>query len=364
MKNKKRFLSLVLVLALGMGLMLTACSDSGDSGNTGSPNTGNSTPPVQSQPTTPSEPSNNSPEPAASDWTPTKPINIINYVAAGGGMDVATRKFAEIAAKYTDATFVVDNKTGAGGLVGMDYVLDQPADGYTIFAGTVSNIAYIVSNEEDTDHYVWGFEWIQNIMADPISIMVREEDNITLEELIAESKQMGGSQIWVGPSTGGIKHVIGMKLWSALGIEATWVPFESGPLSLTALLGGQGRAAVGNPNDVEGRALRNLVIAGPSLPLYPDVPNFSDLGFPELDSVSMWRGFAVKKGTPPEMIAWFQDLYSKIAEDPEWLEFFEAKSIAVKNDRTEAFEAQIRIDIEDNMSTLKSLDMISQDYSG
>ena len=352
MKNKKRFLSLALALALG--LSLAACTKT--PAPTPTPNTGNNPPSQQQQ-------ENKDPvEPTA--WEPKAPINIINYVATGGGMDVATRKFAEIAAKYTDATFVVDNKTGAGGLIGMDYVLDQPADGYTIFAGTVSNIAYIVSNEEDTDHYVWGFEWIDNIMADPISIMVRSDDDITLEELIAESQAMGGSQIWVGPSTGGIKHVIGMKLWGALGIEATWVPFESGPLALTALLGGQGRASVGNPSDVEGRELKNLVIAGDHLSLYPDVPNFADLGFPELDEVSMWRGFAVKKGTPPEMIAWFQNLCQQILEDPEWVEFFDARSIAVKNELTEDFEARIRGDIADNMETLKSLGMISEDYNG
>lgn len=349
---KKRFMSLALALALG--LSLTACGGTAEE----------STTPVSSEPVeesqTPVETS--TPEPAA--WEPTQPITIINYVAAGGGMDVATRKFAELAAKYTDATIVVDNKTGAGGLIGMDYVLDQPADGYTVFAGTVSNIAYIVSNEEDTEHYVWGFEWIDNIMVDPISIMVRSDDDITLDELIAQSKEMGGSQIWVGPSTGGIKHVIGMKLWNALGIEATWVPYESGPLALTALLGGQGVASVGNPSDVEGRELKNLVIAGDKLANYPDVPNFADLGYPELDSVSMWRGFAVKKGTPSEMITWWQDLCQKITEDPEWIEFFDSKSIAVKNDLTEDFEAQIKIDIEDNMATLKELELISQDYTG
>lgn len=358
MKKSKRFLSLVLVLALAMGLTLTACGDTG-----GTPSAAPTDPPKETQQQT--QPGTEATDPpAASDWEPTQPINIINYVASGGGMDVATREFAKIAAKYTDATFVVDNRTGAGGLIAMDYVLDQPADGYNIFAGTISNIAYIVSNEEDTEKYVWGFEWIDNIMADPMCIMVRSDDDITLEELIADSKAQNGGQIWVGPSTGGIKHVIGLKFWEALGVEATWVPFESGPLALTALLGGQGVASVGNPSDVEGRDLKNLVIAGEKLPNYPDVPNFAELGYPELDKVSMWRGFAVKDGTPPEMIAWFQDLCQKVTEDPEWISFFEAKSIAVKNDLTEDFEAQIKTDIQDNMDILKSLDMISADYNG
>lgn len=350
MKKNKRLLSLALALVLGLSL----CACGGDTKTTPTPDPQNSTPVVEN--TTPVEPTA---------WEPTKPITIMNYVDSGGGMDVATRKFADLATKYTNATIIVDNKPGAGGLTAMDYVLDQPADGYLVFAGTISNIAYIVSNEEDTDHYVWGFEWIDNIMADPMAIIVNDDADFTLEDLIAESKQLGGSQLWVGPSTGGIKHVIGLKFWQNLGIEATWVPYESGPKAMAALLSRQGVASVGNPSDVNGRELKNLVIAThEKLANFPDVPNFADLGYPELDNVSMWRGFAVKKGTPPEMIAWWQDLCQKILEDDEWVQFFNEKSIAVKNETTEAFEAQIRIDIEDNMTILKSLDMISKDYNG
>ena len=65
---------------------------------------------------------------AYADWTPDKPITILNYVKAGGGMDVTTRKFQEIASKYTDVTIVVDNKPGAGGIIAADYILDQAAD--------------------------------------------------------------------------------------------------------------------------------------------------------------------------------------------------------------------------------------------
>ncbi len=71
---------------------------------------------------------------------PTKPIHIVNYVAAGGVVDVTTSKFVDIASKYKNAVFVVENKTGAGGLIAQEYILEQPADGYNIFAATSSNI--------------------------------------------------------------------------------------------------------------------------------------------------------------------------------------------------------------------------------
>ena len=300
----------------------------------------------------------------AGEWKPTQPITIMNYVKAGGGMDVTTRKFAEIAAKYTDATFVVDNTPGAGGMTAMEYVLSQPADGYTIFAGTVSNIAYLVANEEDLEKYVWGFEWIDDIMADPYCIMVPKSSDInTLEDLL---KTCESDTIWCGPSTGGAKHLAGLQFWNNLGIEnATWVPFESGPDALLAVIGGQGIATVGNPADVEGKELKSIVIATEEkLAKYPDVANFADCGYPELDKLNMWRGFAVKDGTPAEMIAWFQNLVDQVTADEEWQSFFAENSVVVFNKTTEEFEELIQANIVDYIDILKSLEMIDESYEG
>ncbi len=300
-----------------------------------------------------------------SGWTPSQPITIMNYVKAGGGMDIATRKFVEIAAKYTDATFVVDNTPGAGGMTAMEYVLSQPADGFTIFAGTVSNVAYLVANEEDLEKYIWGFQWIDDIMADPYSVMVPAGSDIrTLEDLLAKCRAEG--TVWCGPSTGGAKHLAALQLWGALGIEnATWVPFESGPDALLAVIGGQGIATVGNPGDVEGKDLKKLVIAtNEKLEKYPDVANFADCGYPELDELNMWRGFAVKKGTPAEMTEWFQKLVDQVTADEEWQKFFADSSIVVFNKTTEEFEAIIKDNIADYIDILKSLELIDASYEG
>ena len=171
---------------------------------------------------------------------PTRPIRIINYVAPGGLMDVTTRKFTEVAAKYTNAVFVVENRTGAGGLVGMEYVLNQPADGYTIFAPTMSVVIQVVATRSDVDRYIWGFEWTSMLMKDPECIITNSKLPInTWEDVVADAKAKGGRQIWVGPSTGGNDHLMAMKVWDKAGIMATWIPHESGPAAMAALMGGQ-----------------------------------------------------------------------------------------------------------------------------
>ena len=101
------------------------------------------------------------------EWEPKQPITIMNHVAAGGAMDLYTRKWSEIAAKYTNATFVVDNNDGASGLTAGEWVLGQEADGYTVFALAPTYIDAVVQGELDCKEYVDGFKFIYNLMADP-----------------------------------------------------------------------------------------------------------------------------------------------------------------------------------------------------
>ena len=299
---------------------------------------------------------------ASAEWTPDKPITIMNYVKAGGGMDVTTRKFQEIAYKYTDATIVVDNKPGAGGIIAADYILEQEADGYTIFGTTVSYVDSILAAEEDVEKYIWGFDWIANIVGDPYCIMVEKNNPITLEELVADAKV--NKQNWMGPSTGGAKHLVALQYWAALGMEANFIPYESGPDALLAVIGGQGVATVGNPSDVNGRELRHLVIGAPErLAAYPDVPTWTEVGYPELDKAMMWRGYAVKKGTPEEAIKWWQDLCEKVKNDLDWIEYITSKSYVVQNIGTEEFTAQVKQDMVDHLNILKQSELVSEDYT-
>jgi putative tricarboxylic transport membrane protein len=298
---------------------------------------------------------------AAQSSFPTKPVRIINYVAPGGLMDVTTRKFVDVAAKYTDAVFVVENRSGAGGLIGAEYVLSQPADGYTIFAPTTSVVVQVVATESDIDKYIWGFEWVSMLMMDPECIISNSQLPIhKWEDIVEDAKAKGGSQIWVGPSTGGNDHLMAMKVWDKAGITATWIPYESGPAAMAALMGGQGVAYVGNPADTSGRP--DLIVCAVSsderLPQYPDAPTFKELGIEGLDNEVMWRGFSMKKGSPPEAVAWLQDLVEKVAQDPEWKEFFEEQAIKVVAYRTDEFTETVKNNVEDAIKYFKEYGII------
>ena len=279
---------------------------------------------------------------------PEKPIHVVNYVAPGGLMDVTSRKFVEIAKKYTKATFVVENKTGAGGLVGMNAVLEQPADGYTVFAGTTSVIDAVISAKQDVNKMVWGFQWTAMLMRDPECIITASDGNFkTFKAVVADAKAKGGKQIWGGPAAGGNDHILAQKVWEVVGMKAKWLPYKSGPEAMMGTLSGQNVAYVGNPADTQGRKgyIIVAICADKRLPQLPNVPTFKELGYKGLENEIMWRGFALKKGAPEETYKWWEDLNKKVAKDPEWRNFLVRDGIFVVDWGRGKFNAQVKEDL-------------------
>jgi putative tricarboxylic transport membrane protein len=257
---------------------------------------------------------------------PEKPITIIVYVKPGGGVDVDSRKVASIGERLTGAKFVVKNKTGAGGIVAMKYILEQKADGYTLFANTKSVAYKVVTAKSDID--LGAFSWTAMTQSDPEAIITNRELPVnTWQQIVADAKAKGAAgkrQIWVGPAAGGLDHVMAMKTWKAAGIDPKWVkyvPFKGGKKAMIELLGGRASVYVGNPRDTLGNPKFKVAALSRSerLASFPDSPTFSELGVKGLDNEIMWRGFAIKKGIPADAQAFYKNLFDKLQKDAEWL---------------------------------------------
>lgn len=291
---------------------------------------------------------------------PAKPIKLIVYTKPGGAIDVFARKFANIAAKYTDATFVVINKSGAGGIVAIKYILAEKADGYKFAAVTKSNIGKIVSGGNTIN--VDDLFWMAMMVSDPEAIITNRTLPInTWEQLVADAKEKDGRQIWVGPAAGGNDHIMAMRTWDAAGIKAKWIPYASGGKAMAALLGGHGIAYVGNPQDVIGRPdLKVAVVASPERldGDFADVPTFKELGINGLEDEIMWRGFMAKKGIPEEAKAFYLDLFAKVNADPEWQAYIQRGGAVPLFDGEEKFIKTIKQNQKDFAVALKEIGAI------
>lgn len=278
---------------------------------------------------------------------PEKPIKIVVYTGPGGLIDITARKFASVADKYVDATFVVENKPGAGGIVALKKVLQAPEDGYNLYAVTKSNIAKFI--QVGGRDYVNALHWTAMLMADPECVLTNVGNNIfEWDDLFNDALQNPGEQNWVGPAAGGLDHVTAMKIWDEYGMSAKWIPYKSGGKAIAALLGEQGVAYVGNPRDALGNP--NLHIAAVSsderLEAFPNVPTFAELGSTTLSNEYMWRGFALKAGTPPDVIEWYTSLFQQVTADPDWKEFWEKGGIEVEFIGGDEFANIVKQDVE------------------
>lgn len=305
---------------------------------------------------------------ALADWEPKQPITIMNHVAVGGAMDLYTRKWVELAAKYTNATFVVDNNDGASGLTAGEWVLGQDADGYTIFALAPTYIDAVIQSELDCTEYVDGFKYIYNLMADPYCVLVPinpEAGNPTFDTFAELVEWAKSNKLTLSEPNYGAKYIDAVQVFNEVGVDFQAISYGGAKKNFAALLGGQAIASVGNPGDTAKYEVKALVVGAPQrLPSLPDVPTYAELGYSDaLDSIWMWRGYAVKAGTPDDMIAWFQDLCDKISADPEWIEYMEGQQLAVRTDRTEDFTQIVEDEVNSTIEVLKSVEQISEDYA-
>ena len=305
---------------------------------------------------------------ALADWEPKQPITIMNHVAVGGAMDLYTRKWVELAAKYTNATFVVDNNDGASGLTAGEWVLNQDADGYTVFALAPTYLDAVIQSELDCAEYVDGFKYIYNLMADPYCVLVPinpEAGNPTFDTFAELVEWAKTNKLTLSEPNYGAKYIDAVQVFNEVGVDFQAISYGGAKKNFTALLGGQAIASVGNPGDTAKYEVKALVVGAPQrLASLPDVPTYAELGYSDaLDSIWMWRGYAVKAGTPDDMIAWFQDLCDKISADPEWIEYMEGQQLAVRTDRTEDFTQIVEDEVTSTIEVLKSVEQISEDYT-
>lgn len=303
------------------------------------------------------------------EWKPEQPITIMNHVAAGGGMDLYTRKWVEIAAKYTDATFVVDNNDGASGLTAGEWVLGQDADGYTIFALAPTYLDAVVQSELPLKDYVDSFKFIYNLMYDPYCVLVPTEPAAgmpsfnTFEELVEWAKT---NELTLSEPNYGAKFIDAVQVFNEVGVNFKAISYGGAKKNFAALLGGQAVASVGNPGDTKKYAVKALVIGNNGrVAGLEDVPTYAELGYDKaLDGISMWRGYAVRADVPEEMITWFQDLADKISADEEWIKYMNDQFLVVATDKTEAFTKIVDDEVQSTIEVLKSVDQISADYKG
>lgn len=255
---------------------------------------------------------------------PERAIEIIVPFGVGGGSDTAARAVGEGLKPLLKAPLVITNMPGGGATKGMLHVAQQPADGYTVLAITTSHLIDAVKPKTRAN-ILTDFDPIMRIQWDTSAVTISGDSKFkTLAELIDYGKKSPKMLKFAGTSPGGWSEIQTVAFFKAVGVEVTFVPFESGAEIKAAIMGGHIHGAVEELAEtlplIEAGKLRSLaVIMEKRHPALPNVPCTAELGLNYTHG--LMRAWGVKKGTPPDRIKYLHDAIKKALDVPVYKKF-------------------------------------------
>lgn len=246
--------------------------------------------------------------PAASQEWPAKPVKIIAPFAPGGTADTLGRL---VAIKLTDALgqqFVVENRPGAGGLIGSEMVARAVPDGYTlVVSGVASHVVAPALNPNLGFDPIKDFTHIALFGGPPDVLVVSNPTPArTLAEFIAYGKTSPGKLSYATPGIGTHGHLVAELLQQRAGFRMEHVPYRGAGQAVGDIVGNQipsGSFTLTTASEhIRAGTIRALAVSSPKrLPDYPDVPTYTELGFPELVTVT-WFSLSGPAGIPEPIV--------------------------------------------------------------
>ncbi len=238
----------------------------------------------------------------------TRPITLVVPIAAGGGVDTIGRIFAAQLADRLKQPWVVENRPGAGGLVGLDSVAKATPDGHTMVVMETSAVLQKWLHKNVPFDVVADFAPVAQMATTPLLLFANPSLPVAnIQELIAYAKTNPGKLSVGTPGIGSPHHLAVAMLNALAGIDITHVPYKGTAPALNDLLGGQIPLIWATPNVVmqyvEAGKIKPLATGSlERIAMLPNVPTLNESGVPGFD-VSVWFGIAGPAQTPREMIA-------------------------------------------------------------
>ena len=279
-----------------------------------------------------------------------KPIRLIVPFAPGGNVDITARTIAPGLGEAIGQTVVVENRTGAGGVLGADAVAKSPADGYTLLMGSNSSVSVATAlNPKNPYHPVRDFAPISLVAATPFVLVAHPSVPAnTLGELIALAKAKPGSLTMASGGIGSSNHLVGELFQSVTGTKLLHIPYKGAGAVAADLMGGQvqllfDQLAASTPNIKSGKLKAFAVTSATRASVLPEVPTMVESGLKEMDVINI-TGLLAPIGTSPEIVARLNAALLKVLARTEVKERFATLGVSSLGSTPEQFATFIRDD--------------------
>jgi tripartite-type tricarboxylate transporter receptor subunit TctC len=260
---------------------------------------------------------------------PSKPLRIIVPFTAGGNADLTSRMLGEQLNKAFGQSVIVDNRPGAGAVIGYELGAKAPPDGHTLL---IVYPSFIINPSIRRVQYdpLKDFRPVTQAISLPMMVAVHPSLPVnTFKEFVALARTRPGEISYATPGVGTIQHVLGELIKQTTKINLTHVPYSGLALAMPALAGGHIVSVVGNVFDVSpfvgtGR-VRAIVVTSPArTELLPEVPTMREVGVPEFEAMN-WGGFVVPAATPTAAVTRLNSELVRILKTQEIQDKFRAQ---------------------------------------
>ena len=289
--------------------------------------------------------------PVAAQVWPSKPVRLIVPFAPGGSADTLGRLVAQKLSESFKQTFVVENRGGAGGVIGSELAAKAPADGYTLLVSGVAShcIAPALSKEFPFDP-LRDFTHIA-LFGGPPGVLVVHPGVAAkdLKEFVALLKAQPGKISYGSPGNGTQGHLLGEQLKQVAGIEMTHVPYKGAGPAVADMIAGHVSAGSTTlstaATQIRAGKLRALAVSSSRrLVDFPDVPTYAELGYPEL-TATIWFSLSGPAGVPRDIVNRLNSEVRRILQQADVRERLRPEGVEIGDLDPQAFSAYVAAEL-------------------
>lgn len=275
---------------------------------------------------------------AAAPW-PDKPVRLIVPWAPGGSTDIAARILGADLTKRLKQQFIVENRAGAGSIVGLQFTAQQPPDGYT-FLVTSTGYGFLIS-KAPVD-LVNSFASVSMIgVADSVLVVNPHLPVNSVKDLIALARKRPGELLYSSSGVGGFPHMNTELFKLMAGVNLTHVPFKGGGPAIVDTVAGNTQLQIGSLptviSHVRSKRLKAIAVGGPKRnPTLPDLPTISESGVPGYET-QIWFGVFGPKALPAGLISAMHSAVSESISSQDTVKRLDEQGIIVEKMTTPQF---------------------------
>ena len=288
---------------------------------------------------------------ARADDYPSHPIRLVVPYAAGGGADSVARVIAKRVGETIGQPIVIENRGGAGSIIGTELVNKSAPDGYTLLMGQSGPISINPAVYKSLPYDpLKDFAPVAMTTSYPYIMVVSPALGVkTVGEFVALAKSKPGELNFGTTGVGAANHLVTELFDSRAGIRMTHIPYRGTALAVTDLLAGHVQVVFSDPitalPQINAGALLALAVTSKERsPVAPDVPTIAESGYPGFDAIA-WHGILAPAGTPSAIVNKLNAEIVAALKDPETRELLEKQAMQTVGSSPEAFASFIRQDI-------------------